>query len=267
MRVGRGGLGARASLEVSRRFRNRGNGQTGTVWQLSGRPTDSESDNPAADIELRSVSALRYRLPYLPVCDRQGEEGDRARCGWVHREEGPGGDPGSRKERLAFPPLTLILLTYPGRDRPGKARSHLRGPGAHLIPPHLRADPPGRGRGELLPAPLRPGLGCCIVPVWARSRAFYLSPTPTPSISLGWVLTPCCPGAAPRAGLHPPSQLSQSPGVSNGDREPRWTTLPAVLSWGQGERWGCCLWPHPAGVGRRFLGSPRSWRPAALSAG
>lgn len=180
MRVGRGGLGARASLEVSRRFRNRGNGQTGTVWQLSGRPTDSESDNPAADIELRSVSALRYRLPYLPVCDRQGEEGDRARCGWVHREEGPGGDPGSRKERLAFPPLTLILLTYPrerqAREGPQPSPRSRRAPDSTA--PAGR--PTGAGAGRAASSSFTTWPGLLHRPCLGQIQGFLLIPHPHP---------------------------------------------------------------------------------------
>lgn len=107
-----GGLGAAASGEVSRPFRNGGNGQARTVWQLSGRPSESESDNPAADIAFDSVSALRSRLPHSPCCERQGGPGDRERCGWVREEGVPGAYRAGRQERIPRSPTAPRPLTF-----------------------------------------------------------------------------------------------------------------------------------------------------------
>lgn len=44
-----------------------GNGQARTAWQLSGRPSESGSVCPAADLAPGSVSAVRCGLPHLSV--------------------------------------------------------------------------------------------------------------------------------------------------------------------------------------------------------
>lgn len=167
---------------------------------------------------LRSaVSPLRSRLPRSAGCDRLGGGGEPGEVRVGAWEGVPGGDRGSRQERLPSSPTDPHPLTFdfcsPGEEGPHQCPR----PGAHLIPAHLRAAPAGRGRGELGPAPLGSGLGYCIVPVWARSGVFYLPPTPTPPhLSLCRVLTPCYPRATPRAGLHPPHRMPpENPGVSN----------------------------------------------------
>lgn len=140
-----------------------------------------ESDSPAADIALGPVSALGSRLPHSPGCDRLVGGGDRERC---CRVLGEGTRWGSRLETgktspsLTDPHPLTFGLCFLGVEGPGKATVSC--PGAHLIPAHLRTAPAGRGRGELGSAPRGSGLGYCIVPVWARSRVFYLPRYPRP---------------------------------------------------------------------------------------
>ena len=154
-------MGQRLLWKFSRRSRHGGNGQAGTVWQLSGRPPESDSDCPAVDIALGSVSALRSRLPHSPGCDRSGGGGGpgEVRAGaWAPRICGGR----TRQERLppsstAPQPLTSDFR-YPGEEGPGMPAAICARPGAHLIPPHLGAAPRGRGRGAG-PCAFRTGSG------------------------------------------------------------------------------------------------------------
>lgn len=136
--------------------------------------------------------------------------------------------------------------------------------------------PPARSRRAPDPtAPARAGVG------GAGSCAFRTRPGLTASSLLGpeagvsppptpcaGVLTPCCPGATPSAGLHPSPTSPESPAVSDRNGVPSRKRLPAVLRWPQREGQGCCLAAPPRQGGEKgFLGSPRSWRQAASSAG
>lgn len=64
-----------------------GNGQAGTVWQLSGRPSESGSIGPAADIAPGSVSDVRCGLPHLSVSPWAGWAGGEVL--WVRGKRGP----------------------------------------------------------------------------------------------------------------------------------------------------------------------------------
>lgn len=161
-------------------------------------------------------------------------------------------------------------MTCATRERKARnARSHMRGLGAHLIPPHLEAAPwgRGRGRGELDPAPLGLGPGYCIVPVWARSGIFDIPPPPLPCAG---VLT------SPRLWGHAQGRTASLPSLQREPhrfREKRSALLDGVagvLRWRQ--KWvpgplSVCGPTQPVWGGERFLGSPRSWRQAASSAG
>lgn len=160
------------------------------------------------------------------------EEGDRERCCRVLGKGDPVGIPARDGKDFPLPHRSTSFDFWPllpGSGRPGKARTNLRDPGAHLIPAHLRTAPAGRGRGELGSAPRGSGLGYCIVPVWARSRVFYLPrypPPPAPNVffqdpdlllSRGHAqgrtspLTPLRLPPAPHPGLHPPPPTPTAP--------------------------------------------------------
>lgn len=66
---------------------NGGNGQAETAWQLSGRPPESGSVGPAADIAPGWVSAVRCGLPHLSVSPRAGR--GRREVLWVRGKRGP----------------------------------------------------------------------------------------------------------------------------------------------------------------------------------
>ena len=194
------------------------------------------------------------------------EEGDRERCG---RVLGKGTRRGSRLGRLPLPHRSASFDFWPllpGRGRPGKASTNLRDPGAHLIPAHLRARPSRAGAGRAGPcfSRIRPGL-------LPRARlgqiqGFLLTAPASPQVSPCRVPISCCPRATPRAGLHPPPPCAFPPPPLHPPQEPKclrdgvssWTRLPVVLRWGQVERPGCDLRPHPTRVGKRFPRSPRS---------
>lgn len=143
-----------------------------------------------------------------------------------------------------------------------KARSDRLGPGAHLIPPHLGASGPGRSGGSW----------ALLLEVEARAIASLLCgpdpgcSTPPPARLCAGVLTPCCPGATPRAGPQPPPLPPASPTVSNRNGPGEGCRL-SFLRWRQGECQGCCLRPHPARVRRKVPGKSQVLETGASSSG
>lgn len=125
-----------------------GNGQAETAWQLSGRPPESGSVGPAADIAPGCVSAVRCGLPHLSVSPRAGR--GRREVLWVRGKRGPScrGAQGAGKPPL--PRLTSFNLGFllPEVERPGSACScPAAQAGVHLIPPHLGTPRPGQSLG------------------------------------------------------------------------------------------------------------------------
>lgn len=125
-----------------------GNGQARTAWQLSGRPPETGSVGPAADIALGSVSAVRCGLPHLSVSSWAGR--GRGEVLRVRGKRGPScrGAQGSGKDP---PRLTSFNLGFllPEVRRPGSAGScPAARAGVHLIPPHLGTATPGPVSGS-----------------------------------------------------------------------------------------------------------------------
>lgn len=152
-----------------------GNGQSGTVWQLSGRPSESGSVGPAADIAPGWVSAVRCGLPHLSVSPWAGR--GRGEVLWVRGKRGP--SCGGAQDDGKTSSLTSFNLGFPlpeGR-RPGSAGScPAAQAGVHLIPPHLGTPRPGQPLGALI---LRPGpAAACLV------RGGVLKTSPPPPASL-----------------------------------------------------------------------------------
>lgn len=209
-----GGLGAAAPWEVSVRFRNGGSGQAGTVWQLSGRPPESESDSPAADIALGSISALGSRLPHSPGCDRLGGGGGPGEVRPGAWERDPAGILARGREDFPLPHRSASFDFWPllpGRGRPGKASTNLRDPGAHLIPAHLRARLSRAGAGRVGPCSSRIRPGLLHRARLGQIQGFLLTAPTSPQVSLCRVPISCCPWATPRAGLHPPPPCAFPP--------------------------------------------------------
>lgn len=92
-------------------FAKRGNGQAGTVWQLSGRPSESGSVSPAADVAPDSVSALCSGLPHSLGSPQDGR--GRGEVRWVRGKRGAGcrGAQGAGKTPVC--PLTNLGLCCP----------------------------------------------------------------------------------------------------------------------------------------------------------
>jgi hypothetical protein len=110
-----------------------GNGQARTAWQLSGRPPESGSVGPAADIAPGTVSAVRCGLPHLSVSPWAGR--GRGEVLRVRGKRGPScrGAQGAGKEP---PRLTSFNLGFllPEVRRPGSAGScPVARAGVHLI--------------------------------------------------------------------------------------------------------------------------------------
>ena len=218
---------------------------------------------------LRSaVSALRSRLPHSAGCDRLGGGGEPGEVRVGAWEGVPGGDRGSTQERRPSSPTDPRPLTFdfcsPGEEGPHQSPRARRAPDSSA--PAGRPSRAGAGRAGPCSSRIRPGL--LHRSRLGQIRGFLLTSHPHPALCvrvqsphpmLSW-------GHAEGGTASPLPCLPRTP-VSQTGRVPSWTRLPAVLRRGQGERRGCCLRPHPAGVGRRFRGSPRSWGPAVLSAG
>lgn len=197
-RVGevRWGARATASLKVSRRFGNGGNGQAGTAWQLSGRPESvgQSCGRPCT----RLVSAL-LPLPRSPGCRRRPRRGPgEVRVGAWGR--GPGGDGSVGQER---PPPHPRSSPHPDSLLGRKSRNAGCRRAAWACAPDSTAPgaaPPGRGAGAAGPAArTRPGLLHlnCLSQI---KQGFSILPHfPVQGSSLR-----SCPGATPRAGLQLP---------------------------------------------------------------
>lgn len=161
-------------MEVSRPFRNGGNGQAGTVWQLSGRPPESESDNLLQTLHPAQFPPSAPDFLIRWAASGRAREGTE-RCGGVRGEGGPRGDRAAGQDRRPRSPTTPPPLTcafFPGEEGPQRSAGARRAPDS-AAPGGVRPGPEWR---ELGAAPRGRGLGYCIVAVWARSRVFY---TPT----------------------------------------------------------------------------------------
>lgn len=125
-----------------------GNGQARTAWQLSGRPSESGSVCPAADLAPGSVSAVRCGLPHLSVSPWAGR--GRGEVLRVRGKRGPScrRAQGAGKTPPPHPRLTSFNFGFllPEVRRPGSAGS-CSWAGVHLISPHLGTPRPGQSLG------------------------------------------------------------------------------------------------------------------------
>lgn len=153
-----------------------GNGQARTAWQLSGRPSESGSVCPAADLAPGSVSAVRCGLPHLSVSPCAGR--GRGEVLRVRGKRGPSCRGAQDAGKTPAPRLTSFNFGFllPEVRRPGSAGScSAAWAGVHLISPHLGTPHPGQSLGAGLHLKTRPGsrIFQCLV------RGVVLSTSPT----------------------------------------------------------------------------------------